>query len=106
MFFGATGPFVASYVKAFALPRHAHVATHAALMTLQHAAKIAVFGLLGFAFAAWAGFALAMIVAGFAGTLAGRRVLDRMSDRGFRRALDALLVLIALRLVWSGAQAL
>ena len=31
MFFGATGPFVATYVKALALPRHAVVATQAAL---------------------------------------------------------------------------
>lgn len=102
MFFGATGPFVANYVKALKLERHAHVATHAAMMTLQHLLKVAVFGLLGFAFGPWLPLTLAMIVSGFLGTLAGRAVLGRMSDHGFRRALDVLLVLIALRLIWTG----
>ena len=54
MFFGATGLFVAGYTKAQNLPRHGHVATHAALMTVQHSLKVVVFGILGFAFGAWA----------------------------------------------------
>ena len=56
MFFGGTGPFVATFVKAQGLDRMGHVATHAALMTIQHALKIVVFGFLGFAFAQWIGF--------------------------------------------------
>lgn len=106
MFFGATGPFVATYVKALTLPRQAHVATHAVLMTLQHGAKIVAFGVLGFAFAPWAGFVFAMILSGLAGTLLGRRVLLRMTDTGFKRALDIVLVLLSLRLIWTGARAL
>lgn len=106
MFFGATGVFVANFVKALELPRQAHVATHAVLMTVQHALKIVVFGLLGFAYGPWIGFIIAMIAAGFLGTLAGRSVLNRMSDRGFKRALDIVLVLIALRLIWQGIGAL
>lgn len=102
MFFGATGVFVANYVKSLALPRAAHVATHAVLMSLQHVLKIIVFAVLGFAFAPWLGFIAAMIGAGFLGTLVGRRVLLRISDRGFRLALDAVLVLISLRLIWNG----
>ena len=102
MFFGATGPFVASFVKALDLPRHAFVATHATLMTVQHTLKIAVFGILGFAFGAWLGVALAMIVASGLGTLAGGRLLNRLSNRGFRRVLDVILVAMALRLIWAG----
>ena len=102
MFFGATGPFVATYVKSLDLQRQTHVATHATLMTLQHGLKIIVFGMLGFAFAPWLAFMAAMIGAGFLGTVAGRHVLVRMSDKGFKRALDAVLILISLRLIWQG----
>ena len=106
MFFGATGVFVATYTKSLSLGRHAHVATHASLMTVQHALKSPAFGLLGFAFSHWAGFCLAMIPAGLAGTWAGRLVLDRITDHRFRQALDAILLLIAARLVWAGYWAL
>jgi uncharacterized membrane protein YfcA len=106
MFFGATGLFVANFTKSLALPRQNHVATHATLMTLQHLLKVLAFGLLGFAFAPWAGFIGAMILSGVAGTLAGRVLLERMSDHGFKRALDVVLILISLRLIWSGVSGL
>lgn len=102
MFFGATGLFVANYTKSFALPRHAHVATHAALMTLQHGLKVVIFGLLGFAFGAWAMVIVALILAGLVGTWLGRSVLNKMTDGGFKIALDAILVLISLQLIWQG----
>jgi uncharacterized membrane protein YfcA len=104
MFFGATGIFVANFVKSLKLPRQEHVATHAVFMTLQHLLKIIAFGFLGFAYAPWIGFILAMIAAGFLGTIAGRSVLIRMSDGGFRRALDIVLLLISARLIWQGAR--
>lgn len=102
MFFGATGVFVATFTKSLALGRHAHVGTHALLMTVQHGIKTMTFGLLGFAFAPWLAFIVAMIVAGFAGTLAGGLVLNRMGDVRFRRALDIVLLVIAVRLVIGG----
>lgn len=103
MFFGATGPFVATFTRSLDLDRHAHVATHAVLMTVQHGVKTATFGLLGFAFGPWIGLVAAMILAGAAGTLAGGLVLDRLGDSRFRRALEILLVLIALQLILAGA---
>ncbi|MGR3755721.1 MAG: TSUP family transporter [Tranquillimonas sp.] len=102
MFFGATGPFVATYTKSLALGRHAHVATHATLMSVQHGVKTLTFGLLGFAFAGWLPFVAAMIALGFAGTVAGRLLLNRMDDRRFRLALDVVLLLLAVRLVGGG----
>ncbi|MGR3711603.1 MAG: sulfite exporter TauE/SafE family protein [Shimia sp.] len=102
MFFGATGPFVAGYVKALKLDRHAHSATHAALMTVQHGLKVAVFGVLGFAYADWAPFIVSLIAAGACGTWVGKLVLGRMTDHGFHRILNGILVLIALRLIWGG----
>ena len=106
MFVGATGPFVAAYVRALGLERRAHVATHATLMTAQHLLKCVAFGLFGFAFAGWPPLALALAAAGFLGTLAGRRVLMRVDEALFRRALSILLALVALRLLLSGLASL
>lgn len=102
MFFGATGLFVATFTKSLNLPRHDHVATHAALMTVQHGVKTVAFGLLGFAFAHWWAFIAAMILAGFLGTMAGRLLLNRIDDRRFRLALDAILLLLSARLIYAG----
>lgn len=103
MFFGATGPFVASLVKLMEPSRQEQVATHAALMTIQHALKVAVFGLFGFAFGGWLPLMATMVAAGFAGTLLGRRILMKIEERTFHIAFTAILTVLALRLVWSGA---
>lgn len=106
MFFGATGLFVAAFTRALGLPRHGFVATHAMFMTAQHALKTVIFAALGFVYAPWLPLIAAMIVAGFLGTMAGRLVLDRTTDARFKRVLEILLTLIALRLIWQGASTL
>ncbi len=103
MFFGATGPFIASYVKTLMLGREAHVATHSALMTIQHVLKTIAFGFLGFAFGPWLPFVVAMIVFGFAGTVVGRQLLTRTTDGRFFWILNAILLALAARLIWTGA---
>ena len=102
MFFGGTGPFVATFVKALGHDRLRHVATHASLMTLQHVLKSVAFGLLGFAFGEWLPLVAMMILAGFLGTAAGKRILVRTDERRFRLALNTLLIVLALRLIWAG----
>jgi len=106
MFFGATGPFVANFTKSLNLTRHQHVATHGMLMTAQHSFKIIAFAALGFSFSDWIGFLILMISAGFAGTLLGKVVLNRMTDFGFKRALNVVLVVISLRLIYTGVSGL
>jgi uncharacterized membrane protein YfcA len=105
LFVGATGPFVATLIRALHLDRRAHVATFSACMTLQHAFKLAVFGLAGFAFGPWVPWLGAMMVMVVAGTWLGRQVLERMDDRRFRRILSLLLTALALRLLYSGLTA-
>lgn len=104
MFFGATGPYVATYTKSLPLSRHGYVATHGALMTLQHLLKTVAFGFLGFAFGPWLGLILALILAGLAGTLTGRLVLNGLTDARFRVALNVVLVLVALNLIVQGVR--
>jgi len=106
MFFGGTGPFVATYVKAQKLDRHSHVATHAMLMTVQHLLKTIAFALLGFAFAAWAGLIAMLIGFGVLGTLVGRLALARIDEKRFKFVLNAVLTILALRLIYAGASLL
>jgi uncharacterized membrane protein YfcA len=106
MFFGATGPFVAAYVKTLQFPRMTHVATHALMMTVQHGLKTVAFGFLGFAFGAWLPLIAAMVAAGFLGTVAGRHVLMRIDEKLFKMALNGILVVLSLRLIWAGSEAL
>ena len=73
------------------------------LMTVQHLLKTVVFGFLGFAFGQWMPLVAAMIVSGFLGTVAGRQVLARIDEKRFKLALNATLIVLALRLIWSGA---
>ena len=86
MFFGATGLFVSAYTKSLPVSRHSYVATHGALMTLQHLLKTLAFGLLGFAFGPWIWLIAALMLAGLAGTWAGRLVLNRLPEARFRLA--------------------
>ncbi|MEM8950853.1 MAG: sulfite exporter TauE/SafE family protein [Pseudomonadota bacterium] len=104
MFFGATGVFVASVIKTLKLDRLAFVASHAACMTLQHGIKVIAFGFLGFAYGDYALLMAAMILAGLLGTWAGRYVLMRTPDERFHLLLNGLLTILALRLLWQGAQ--
>lgn len=102
LFVGATGPFVAAFLRALRLDRLQYMATFSTCMLLQHGLKVAVFALAGFAFAPWLPFLAAMLVAVFAGSWLGRHVLQRMNNNAFHRALAVVLTLLALRLLYSG----
>lgn len=106
MFFGGTGSFVSAFVKSTGVDRFVQVATHSTLMTMQHLLKTIAFGFLGFAFSQWMPLIAAMIVAGFIGTVIGRLVLTRINEDKFQFILSAILVVLALRLVWIGGQGL
>jgi len=101
MFVGATGPFVASFIRPERLERHAVVGTHATCMTLQHTLKVVAFGFLGFAFLPWVPLLAAMIGAGFVGTMLGRRLLDRLPHRVFQQVFKLILTVLALRLLYA-----
>lgn len=105
MFFGATGPFVSAYLKTREYDRMGQVAMQGACMTVQHGLKVLAFGVLGFAFGPYIALVIGMIVFGFAGTIVGRKVLMKIDEKRFKLALNAILILLALRLIWSGASA-
>jgi uncharacterized membrane protein YfcA len=99
LFLGATGPFVQSILLPLGLSRHQLVATHAMCMTIQHALKVAALAVIGVAFFGWLPLVALMVAAGFAGTWAGSRLLDRLSEAVFRSVLKWVLTLVALDLL-------
>ena len=86
---GVSGPLIDTVFVRTGLNRHQIVATKAAIQSLNHISKIAVFGLIlntasAAAMPPWWLFALA-IPASMAGTGAGGWVLSRISDVDFKR---------------------
>lgn len=104
MFVGATGPLVAPFAAAASDKRQEVVATHAAMMTIQHGFKIIAFGLLGFAFGPYIPLLCGLLVCGFAGTWVGKHMLNALPEKAFRIALKALITILALRLLYKGVE--
>jgi uncharacterized membrane protein YfcA len=100
MFVGATGPLVVATIRLFKLNRLALVATSAACLVLQHALKILIFGLLGFAFSPYFLLILLMICSGFIGTLIGKQLLIKTNEQHFQTWLNVILSVLALRLIY------
>ncbi len=98
MVVGAAGPLVAAFVRGIP-ERQQLVATHAMLNTLVHVLKVAVFVALGFAFARYLPLIAVMVVAGFAGTAVGSRLLTRVPEQIFRLGFRLLLSVVALELM-------
>jgi len=99
MFFGATGAFITSLLTQRDYTPHALVATHAVCMSIQHALKIVVFGVLGFAFGEWLGLVALMMISGLLGTYLGSLVLNRLPKEVFAKGLKAILTILALNLL-------
>ena len=101
MFVGATGPFVLAMLRAFPLSPQGLVSTTAACMVIQHILKVLAFGLLGFAFAPYLPLIILMVASGFIGTLLGRRLLLQVDEVKFKRGLNIVLTILALRLLMN-----
>jgi uncharacterized membrane protein YfcA len=103
MFVGATGPFVQALLLPLGLEKRQLIATHAACTTIQHLLKVFAFGALGFSFRDWLPLIAAMIASGFAGTLAGTRLLESLPERWFLVTIKAALTLVGLDLLRRAA---
>jgi len=101
MFFGASGTLVAGMVKTMKLEPVNHLATHSALMTIQHLIKVVIFGFVGFAYGEYFFLITGMIISGFIGTLIGKKVLIKFGKKYFQVVLNTILTLIALNLIWN-----
>lgn len=103
MFVGATGPFVQAVLIPLGLDRKGQIATHAVMMAAQHALKVVAFGFIGVALMPWLPLMAAMIASGFAGTILGTHLLEKMPERLFQLILKVLLTIIAIDLLRRAA---
>lgn len=103
MFVGATGSFIQAILIPFGLDRKSQIATHAVMMTAQHALKVVAFGFVGIALVSWLPLIATMIASGFIGTVMGTRLLEKMPEKLFQTVLKVLLTLIALDLLRRAA---
>ena len=101
MFFGASGTLVAGMVKTLNLEPVRHLATHSALMSIQHLIKAVVFGFVGFAYSEYFLLIFFMIISGFAGTILGKKILVKYGSKYFKIILNATLTIIAIYLLWN-----
>ena len=101
MFFGASGTLVAGMVKTLNLEPVKHLATHSALMSIQHLIKVVVFGFVGFAYSEYFLLIFLMIISGFAGTILGKKILVKYGSKYFKLILNATLTIIAIYLLWN-----
>ena len=100
------GRYSSAASRAACSERRQFVATLAVLMVLQHGVKIAAFGVAGFAFGPYLPLLAGLLVFGFAGTLTGRLLLDRLPERVFSVALKIILTGLGLRLLVAAGGAL
>jgi uncharacterized membrane protein YfcA len=101
MFFGATGSFISGLLSQRGYSPRGLVATHSVCIGMQHALKVVTFGILGFAFADWAGLIVLMVLASFAGTYLGSLVLNRLPVRIFTIGLKTVLTVLSFNLLAS-----
>jgi len=105
MFVSATGTLVAPFVLSASPDRRNHIATLATLMSIVHVAKLVGFAVLGIAIGAYVPLVAAMIVAAMLGSWVGAVTVERMPERAFRIAVQAILTVMAVRMLWLAAVA-
>ena len=96
---GATGPLIAPFFLNLGLTRFALVGTKAACQGMGHLAKLAVFGIAGFAYGAYALLLVLLCIAVVFGTAIGSRLLEQVDEHRFVVLYRTVLTAIACWLV-------
>jgi uncharacterized protein len=104
MFVGAVGVFLGAMFTTESLEKKMMIATQAVCQVIVHAAKIAVFLYLGFKLGPWVFLIALMVFVTVAGSYVGTRILNKIPQELFMKIFKGLIILLALRLVWVGAQ--
>ncbi len=99
---GATGPVVAPFFLHEGLNKEAVITTKAAGQAVTHFFKLAAFSALGFQLADYWPLLCAMLVAVAAGTICGKLLLGRISERVFVALFKGSITLLAARMLCQG----
>ena len=99
IFFGAIGPFISPFFLRNDILKEELVATKATVQLISHFLKIPLFGFIGInVFHYWP---LILILSIFliAGTLIGKKLLNKLSKKHFKNIFKIILTLIAIRML-------
>jgi uncharacterized membrane protein YfcA len=96
---GATGPLIAPFFLNLGITRFALIGTKAACQALGHVAKIVIFGVVGFAFTAYAPLLIGLCASVVVGTFVGSKILGRVNEVWFLRLYKAVLTAVAINLI-------
>ena len=99
IFFGAIGPFISPFFLRNDILKEELVATKATVQLISHFLKIPLFGVIGInVFHYWP---LILILSIFliAGTLIGKKLLNKLSKKHFKNIFKIILTLIAIRIL-------
>ncbi|MEO0327135.1 MAG: sulfite exporter TauE/SafE family protein [Pseudomonadota bacterium] len=102
MFAGATGPLVAVFLNNLFDKHRQMVATHGAMMTIQHSVKIVAFGFAGFVFWEWLPLIGAIILMGIVGTKVGTFMMDYVPEKALKLTFKIVITAIAIDLIRRG----
>lgn len=102
LFVGAVGVLVGSVFLSEHMEKKEMIGTQGVCQALLHLAKILVFMTLGFVIRDWLTLLTVAIVMTYLGAWVGTRLLEKIPEKVFRRVLTALILTLALRLIWVG----
>lgn len=98
---GAPGPVFWPVMLKKLPQKNALIATTAAMMTLAHALKLVLFGVLGFAFLSYIWLIVLMAVGATIGSAIGTKLRKRTPDKGLLTAIKVILSALALNMIWQ-----
>lgn len=96
---GSVGPLLAPFFLDYGLLKGAYIGTEAACTIAIHLTKLLAYGATGVLTGGTVLTGLVLVPAMIAGSLLGRRLLGRISDRGFVVIVDAVLVVSGVLLI-------
>ncbi|MDQ5839551.1 MAG: sulfite exporter TauE/SafE family protein [Chloroflexota bacterium] len=99
---GSVGPIMAPFFLAAGLVKSAYIGTEAAATVVMHLAKLVAYGTAALLTAATVGIGLLMAPAMIAGSLIGKRIVDRLPERVFVAIIEVVLVVAGLVFLIGG----
>ncbi|WP_028007523.1 sulfite exporter TauE/SafE family protein [Solimonas flava] len=101
LFVGATGLFVGRLFFRPEWRKETVIGTLAMTQMLGHGLRVLAYGLVGFSALAAPQRLVPLCLAVILGTIVGKRLNGRISERGFARLFRAILVTLSLKLIWD-----
>jgi uncharacterized membrane protein YfcA len=99
IFFGASGPITAPFYIRRGIIKENFIATKAACQILDHLVKIPLFGFIGINVLVYGDVIVCLSLAVILGTLIGKRLLKRLSDKAFVSIFKFVLIVVAVRII-------